>query len=329
AQNGVVYNATSINKLFCQRKNLFSPRFYRMLFDLVRFYRLAPGVLRDNDHITSVATYLQRNNFSESFREDHLLPMISALWSATPERVEQFPIRHLVEFMHSHGMMKLLRRPAWQVIEGGSDNYVKALQAQISCDWHTNSEVSRIERNPEGAIVQTVIGDQRQYDAVVFATHADQVLKILAEPTSAELQILGNIKFEKNHVVVHTDENIMHPNKAAWASWNTEVPNRMDTNSLQCCTANYWMNSLQGLKLKTNVFATLNSHNKINPELVLAERFYHHPIFTEQSVASQRQLEQINGKHRTYFAGAYWGWGFHEDGARSAFRASQLVKQQV
>lgn len=328
-KSGVIYNATSINKLFCQRRNLFSPKFYRMLFDLVRFYRTAPALLQKDDFKTSVATYLEQHNYSDAFSEDHLLPMISALWSATPQRVRQFPVRHLVEFMHCHGMMKLLRRPAWRVVVGGSDSYVIALQKQLDCTWHIGSKVLNVMRDADAVTVQTADGNCLRFDAVVLATHADQALAILDQPSDSEQQILGNIQFEKNHVVVHTDESIMHPNRAAWASWNTVVPDQMDSNSLQCCTANYWMNSLQGLDMKSNVFTTLNSHDRIDPSRVLAERSYDHPIFNAESIDSQRQLQKINGSNNTYYVGAYWGWGFHEDGARSARTASELIRQQL
>ena len=166
------------------------------------------------------------------------------------------------------------------------------------------------------------------YDAVVMATHADVSLKILGDASVLEKEILGDLKFETNHVLVHTDESMMHPNKLSWASWNTVVPRAEDQNSLQCCTANYWMNSLQGLDLKTNVFTTLNSTSQVDSDKVLAERFYEHPIFTVESVAAQKRLPEINGVNRTFHVGAFWGWAFHEDGARSAYNAAELIKSQ-
>jgi len=170
-------------------------------------------------------------------------------------------------------------------------------------------------------------GEQR-YDAIVMATHADVSLALLEDPSVSEREILSDIKFELNHVVVHTDESLMHPNKLSWASWNTVVPRASDSNSLNCCTANYWMNSLQGLNLKSNVFTTLNSTQHIAADKILAERHYSHPIFTAESVAAQKRLSEINGENNTYFVGAYWGWGFHEDGARSAAQACKLMEAQ-
>ena len=326
-QSGVIYNATSLNKLFCQRKNLLRPSFYRMLLDLIRFYSQAVKVLDSDDHQTSVKEYLDKHNYSRAFTDDHLFPMISALWSATPERVAQFPIRHLVEFLHKHGMMKLINRPEWLVVKDGSKSYVDALHQQLSCRWKIESPVSQVKRFDNRVEITTIDQQTETYDAVIIATHSDQALQILDQPTDDEKSILGRIKYEKNHVVVHTDESIMDPNKQSWASWNTEVPHSLDSITQKCCTANYWMNLLQNLPIKTNVFATLNSHHRINKDKILQERTYAHPIFTAESVAAQKQKAVINGQQNTYFVGAYWGWGFHEDGARSAYEAVQLIRR--
>lgn len=327
-QTGVVYNATSLNKLFCQRRNLLNPSFYGMLFDLIRFYRTSPKVLKSQDTSTSVKQYLDDNGYGKAFENDHLFPMISALWSATPERVAQFPIRHLVDFLYKHGMMNLFKRPEWRVISNGSHSYVKALKEQLSCQWQTNSAVQCLKRTDSGVTIVTT-DQQHQFDAVIIATHSDQALALLDQPSEHEKAILGAIKFENNHVVVHTDDSIMHPNKQAWASWNTEVPSVLDPASQRCCTANYWMNLLQDLPIKTNVFTTLNSQHRIASDKVLKERHYAHPIFTKDSVAAQKKLPLINGKNHTFYVGAYWGWGFHEDGARSAAQSCELLKQQL
>ena len=328
-RSNVVYNATSLNKLFCQRRNLFRWSFYRMLLDLIRFYRKAPAVLQGNDTTTSVKEYLEQNKYSREFIDDHLFPMISALWSATPERVEQFPIRHLIEFLHKHGMMKLVNRPQWLVVKGGSQRYIDALKEQIQCQWHIRSAVTKIKRSDSEIELQLENGDKQIFDAVVIATHSDQALRLLEDASENEQSILGAIDYELNEVIVHTDETVMHPNKQSWASWNTEVPHEFDQNSLQCCTANYWMNLLQGLPTKTNIFSTLNSHHKIREDKVLKKRQYAHPIFTADSVAAQKKKSMINGHQQTFYVGAYWGWGFHEDGARSAYETAELIKAKL
>ncbi|MFT4629468.1 MAG: putative NAD/FAD-binding protein [Arenicella sp.] len=326
--NGLVYNATSLNKMFCQRRNLFRLRFYRMLFDIVRFYSRASKVLDADDEQTSVGEYLNKHNYGKGFAEDHLLPMVSALWSASPEHVLQFPIRHLAEFFQSHGLFKIINRPKWYVIKNGSSAYVNALRKLLPINWSSSNEVISVKRD---TMVEVTTKDLQlhYFDAVVFANHADQVLSILDDASDIEKSVLGAIPFQKNHVLVHTDVAVMHPNPRSWASWNAEVPKSNNHHTQNACTVNYWMNSLQNLTLKTNVFASLNSSHKIDPRKVLVERFYQHPVFTAQSVAAQNKKTLLDGQRSSYFVGAYWGWGFHEDGARSAVEVSKLIREQI
>lgn len=326
--SGLVYNATSINKLFCQRRNLFRPHFYRMLFDIVRFYRGALKILENEDEKTTVGEYLNQHKYGKGFSEDHLLPMISALWSATPDHVLQFPIVHLVAFFQNHGLLKIINRPQWYVVKNGSNAYVKALRDQLSITWRSSSEVIKVKRDKTVEVV-TNDGQSHHFDAVVFATHADQALAIIDDPSDDEKAILGAMSFQKNHVLVHTDASVMHPNRHSWASWNTQVPIVSNSNSEHVCTANYWMNLLQGLKLNTDVFTSLNSDHKIDPSKVLTDRVYQHPVFTTRSVAAQKKKLLLDGHSVSYFVGAYWGWGFHEDGARSAVEVSKLIRKQI
>lgn len=327
-KTGLVYNATSISGLFCQRKNLFNLRFYRMIFDIVRFYTSAKKNYMQLDESISLDNYLSAKHYSTTFKEDHLYPMVSALWSATPERVKEFPIKHLIEYMSKHGMMKLINRPEWLVIKGGSKRYISALQKKINCEWRTETIINKIMRSNNGVEIALSSGAIEKFDKVIFATHSNQALELLDAPSQSEQEILGDIEFEKNHTVVHTDESVMHANKLSWASWNTEVPTEYNPNTLKCCTANYWMNSLMSLSLKTNVFTSLNSHQTIDPEKILVERYYFHPIFTAKSVAAQKSKHIIDGQNHSYFVGAYWGWGFHEDGARSAVNVCRKIKEE-
>ena len=326
----IVYNATNLNKLFCDRKNILKPRFWRMLSDIVRFYHRAPKDIANlKDHNLSVGEYLKALNFGPGFENDHLLPMISALWSATPQRVKLFPIKHLVEFFQAHGLMKIIGRPQWVVVKNGSASYVEALHDQLQVDWRIGANISRIKRHDNRVEIVDDSGDTQEFDAIVLACHADTSLSLLADASRAERDILGAIPFEDNEVLVHTDESVMHSNKLSWASWNTYVPRAEDSNSLNCCTANYWMNSLQGLDLQTNVFTSLNSSQKIAENKILAKRNYSHPVFTAESVAAQKRLYEINGERNTFHAGAFWGWGFHEDGARTAYQTSVLLNRQL
>lgn len=320
----LIYNATSLNRLFCQRRNLLRPRFWRMLLDIVRFYNTADKVLESTDARLSVADYLKQNRYGAGFIDDHLTPMISALWSATPQRVNEFPIRHLVDFFMRHGLMKLINRPQWYVVKNGSASYVEALREKLACQWRLNTQVNRILRRDDK--VELVVNDDiLSFDAVVIATHSDQALEMLADASADEQRILSAIPYERNEVVVHTDAGLMPKNKLAWASWNTEVPQDFNHDSTNVCTANYWMNSLQGIDTNTQIFTSLNSLQKVDQKKVLAKRVYYHPVFTADSVAAQADKAIIDGSRRTYYVGAYWGWGFHEDGARSATQVSQQI----
>lgn len=325
-KSGLLYNATSLNGLFCQRKNLFNRHFYRMLWDLVRFYQSSTKALNNTKPDTSVSEFLKQHNYSTAFSEDHLYPMISALWSATPSDVKAFPVRHLIDYLSKHGMLNLVSRPQWRVIQNGSKRYIEALKQQIVCDWKTNTPISSVKRSSQGVSLTSSTGQTQQFDAVIFATHADQALALIDQPSDNELAIFGNMQFAKNHIIVHTDESVMPANKRAWASWNTEVPSVYKSSSLQCCTANYWMNLLQNLPCKENIFTSLNSHQDIDQDKILLERHYSHPIFNAKSVAAQQQKHLIDGQLNSYFVGAYWGWGFHEDGAHSAAEVSAQIK---
>jgi predicted NAD/FAD-binding protein len=205
---------------------------------------------------------------------------------------------------------------------------VKALREQLNVNWKSGSAVTKVSR-ADHVTVQTADGNEATFDAVVMALHADNALSILDQASEDEQSVLAAMPFERNHVVVHTDESIMHPNRLSWASWNTEVPNDFDSNTQRVCTANYWMNSLQGLNLKPNVFTSLNSQAKIDPAKILLERVYDHPVFTAKSVAAQKKKHLIDGKQATYYTGAFWGWGFHEDGAKNATEVSQLIRSQL
>lgn len=322
-QTGLEYNPTNLNKLFCQRSNIVNPSFYRMLFDILRFYQCAPAILKHNDDTQTVKQYLLQHNYSNHFVQNHLFPMVSALWSATPERVEQYPIRYLVEFMQNHGLLKILNRAKWRVIQNGSFQYINAIKQLANCDFRINCKVMNIVRNKEKVTIHSANNTPEEFDAVFITAHSNQAAVLLNEPSKAERSILHAIPFQKNNVVIHTDESIMSHNKNSWASWNTRVPKTEQT----ICTATYWMNSLQALDKQSNIFVSLNPYQKIDKNKILKTRIYHHPVYTPQSVAARKRLHEINNQQRTFYAGAFWGWGFHEDGARTAAQAVELFKQ--
>jgi uncharacterized protein len=320
ALTGLEYNATTMDKLFCQRQNLLRPRFYRMVMDILRFYREAPALLNSTDDALTLGDYLQNNRYSEAFIDDHILPMGSALWSGPAELVKQFPARYFVSFMANHQMLKTSDRPEWRTIVGGSSTYIQAFQRSFQGELRLNSPVQAVSRNSYGVTVKTT-SDQQQFDRVIFACHSDQALRLLAEPTQTEVEILGAMTFQENEVVLHTDANLMPKHPKAWASWNAL---KLSENQSRC-TVTYYMNLLQNLSAPEPLLVTLNCTDRIDPAKILQTRIYHHPVYTINSLAAQQRREEINGQNSTYYTGAYWGWGFHEDGAKSAQEVIDLI----
>jgi len=311
--SGLEYNATDIAGLFCQRRNLVSPRFLRMLRDIARFYREAPQLLDEDEDGPSLGDYLAQQRYSASFRDDHLLPMASALWSSPSGQVAHFPVKYLVRFMANHRMLQARDRPQWRVVKGGSNAYVRALRSR----WHVRERVAcavtSVRRERDGVRVDSPGGSER-FDQIVLACHSDQALGLLADPGDAERDILGAIRYQANDTVLHTDASVLPRRRAAWAAWNALVP---ETPGDQC-TVSYCMNLLQSLDASEPIVVSLNSTARIAPQKILRRMRYAHPVYTHAAVRAQRRRHEIQGVNRTWFAGAYWGWGFHEDGMRSA-----------
>ena len=311
--SGVEYNATSLNGLFCQRGNLLSPRFWRMLADLRRFYRIAPQLLETDDPGPTLGDYLQQHGFGEAFRDEHLLPMASALWSSPSQQILAFPARYLVQFMANHHMLQVSGRPDWRVVRGGSAEYVRALQRQWTVSVRLRAPVLSVRRDAAGVEICTA-ADAERFDQVVLACHSDQALALLADADPRETEILGAIPYQSNDVVLHTDARLLPRNRKAWAAWNAHVPR----DPADVCTVSYCMNLLQGIDAPQPLVVTLNRTHAIDPARILQRMAYSHPVYTHASVAAQARRQEIQGQRRTWFAGAYWGWGFHEDGIRSA-----------
>ncbi|MFJ1300819.1 NAD(P)/FAD-dependent oxidoreductase [Pseudomonadota bacterium AL_CKDN230030165-1A_HGKHYDSX7] len=313
AASGLEYNATNLDGLFCQRRNLLSLRFAGMVRDLLRFYREAPALLHETGPGPTLGEYLDEHGYGAAFRDDHLVPMASALWSAPPAGILAFPARYLVQFMANHQMLQASGRPEWRVVQGGSSAYIRAMRRR----WHVTERigcpVQQVLRLPDGVLVQANHRSE-VYDHVVFGCHSDQALGLLGDPSAAEREILGAITYQPNDVVLHTDASLLPSRRKAWAAWNAYVPADRD----QLCTVSYCMNLLQGLDAPEPFIVTLNRSDAIDPGQVLRRMRYHHPVYTLESVAAQARRHEISGRRRTWFAGAYWGWGFHEDGVRSA-----------
>ncbi len=320
-KTGLEYMGSTINSLFAQRRNIFRPSFWRMILDILRFNRQATDLLEDASNDISLGEYLKREKFSQTFINYYLVPMAAAVWSADLNLMYQFPARYLIQFFHNHGLLSVTNRPDWYVIKGGSKTYVTALTESFKDKIKLSTPVTGVKREKEAVVVNSARGEER-YDAVFFACHSDQALRLLAEPTASETQVLGAIKYQENEVLLHTDASILPKRKTAWAAWNYHL---LENDQGQV-PVTYNMNILQGLDSDQTFCVTLNNSNAIDQTKVLKRLQYHHPIYTQESVAAQSRQSEIN-TDKLYFCGAYWRYGFHEDGVVSALNALEKFKR--
>ena len=323
-RSGLEYGGASLRRVFAQPANLLRPSFHRMLLDIRRFYREAPELLDSGDDALTLGAYLDAKGYSRAFVEDHLLPFGAAIWSAAPEDMRAFPARYFVQFFANHGFLSL-RKPAWRVVQGGSWTYVKALIEPFRHRIRLNTAVRAVRRFDDRAEVELADGTVEAFDAVILACHSDQALGLLADATAAERQILGPMEYQQNRVLLHTDDRVLPRRRAAWASWNYHIPGRES----DCVSITYNMNLLQGFDSRETFCVTLNGYEAVDESRVIREIVYHHPRYTVESVAAQKRHREINGANRTYFCGAYWGYGFHEDGVRSALEVGRLFGRDL
>ncbi len=320
AGTGLEYNATNLNAMFCQRRNLVSPKFIRMTREILRFYRECPSLLELRGDGPTLGEYLVKNNYSKLFIEDHIIPMACALWSSPSETISQFPAKYLVQFMHNHHMLQVNERPEWRVVQGGSSTYIRALEKKWSVNIHMNAAVQTVTRNGGRVQIKTADGEN-SFDQVVFACHSEQALSLLADANPHEREILGNLPYQENETVLHTDASILPKNRKAWAAWNAYIP----ANKSEVCTVSYCMNILQSVQSPEPFVVTLNRTADIAPDKIIAKMRYQHPMYTHASVQAKARRHEINGKNNTWFAGAYWGFGFHEDGLRSGVEVARAL----
>jgi len=320
AATGLEYNATNLNAMFCQRSNLLSPKFIRMTTDILRFYRECPSLLNLPDDGPTLGEYLKKNNYSQLFIDDHIVPMACALWSSPSDTIAQFPAKYLVQFMHNHRMLQVNERPEWRVVQGGSSSYIRSLEKVWAVDIRLNAKVQSVTREHDGIRVKTAEGDEH-FDQVVFACHSDQALALLSDANPLEREILGDLPYQENETVLHTDASILPKNKKAWAAWNAYIP----ASKTEACTVSYCMNILQSVQSPEPFVVTLNRTVDIAPEKIIAKMRYQHPMYTHASVLAKTRRHEINGKNNTWFAGAYWGFGFHEDGLRSGVEVARAL----
>ncbi|BDU21657.1 FAD-dependent oxidoreductase [Dyella sp. GSA-30] len=318
--SGLEYNATTLDTLFCQRRNLCSPRFIGMVRDLMRFYREATALLDLPGEGPTLGDYLLEHGYGAAFRDEHLVPMASALWSSPATQILGFPARYLVQFMANHQMLQINDRPQWRVVSGGSSSYVHALRERWSVRERLQCAVRSIRRLATGVEITSPAGVEH-FDHVVLACHSDQALALLVDADEREAAILAAMPYQANDTVLHTDASVLPKRRKAWAAWNAWLPR--DAN--EACTVSYCMNLLQGIESPEPFVVTLNRSAAIDPDKILARMQYHHPVYNHAAVLAQARKPEIQGRRRTWFAGAYWGWGFHEDGMRSAVEVAATL----
>lgn len=312
------YGGGDLKQLFAQPLNFLKPRYLAMLRDILRFNKQAPALLKGAS-TQSLGDYLAAEGYGPGFIEDYLLPMGAAIWSASVEGMKAFPARNFVRFFVNHGLLNLKERPQWKTVTGGSRTYVARVVAELGSRVRLGAGVRGVRRDPDGIEVMSAAmgtGGVEVYDEVVFACHADQALALIAGPTAAEREILGAIRFQENAAVLHQDVRVMPIRRLAWCSWNYLSADAADHGKAISLT--YWMNLLQGMKTKLPLLVTLNASIPLDPAKVLLRKSYRHPQFDAPASRAQERLAEIQGCDRLWFAGAWTGWGFHEDGIASA-----------
>ena len=321
SQPDFAFSGSSLNGLFAQRQNLFSLSFWKLVRSIVRFGKIGKATLVRADSLPdyepppTVAEFVKQHGFSQQFLENYLIPLGASIWSADPTTFLQFPTLALLSFFDNHGLLTFLKRPQWRTIVGGSQRYIDALVASTALDIRLGTPVHSVGRTNDGVLVTTSLGSE-VFDEIIVATHSDQALSLLSDPSAPEREILGSIRFQHNETVLHTDRSMLPANRRAWAAWNYHVPN----DSTSHPTLTYWMNQLQGLETDRPLCVTLNRTEEINPADILGIYSYHHPIYDLAAFAAQSRWEEINGVNHTWYVGAWWGYGFHEDAMRSAQR---------
>ena len=307
----------SSESLFAQRRNFVRPSYWRMLLDVVRFHRLAPAALGHDDDGLVLGRFLEEGRFSRSFIDRHIIPMGAAIWSTDPVSMMRFPAAYFIRFFQNHGLLSLYGQPRWRVIRGGSRSYLGPLTRPFRDGIRTSSRVERISRKQWAVEIVAAGAAPEAFDHVVLACHSDQALAMLADPSAPEREVLGALRYQRNEAVLHTDTGLLPRRRAARAAWNYHVTERPGPVSVT-----YDMNRLQGLVADHTFSGTPHRSEDIRPERVLRRFVYEHPVYTPEAVAAQRRHGEISGRQRTSFCGAYWGYGFHEDGVDSALRVA-------
>ena len=306
----VEYGGSGFNAIFANKKNLLNFKFLKMINEIINFYKTAPSLINTETSNVTLGDYLKSSKLSKYFIEYHIIPMVAAIWSMPFQKAKEMPLKLFLNFFTNHGLFKLKNRPQWYTVSNRSRTYVKKVLEKISGEVFKNYKVSKILRSENN--VRILIGNEYQdYDHVILASHADQSLELLDDPSLEESEILKKFTYVSNEAYLHRDENLMPIRKSAWSSWNS-----ISKNENTCVT--YWLNKLQNLNSEKNYFLTLNPVEAIDKNKIIKKIHFTHPYFNKDNVALQKDLHKLQGKKRTWFCGSYFGYGFHEDGLKSS-----------
>lgn len=327
--NGLEYNGHTVNTLFAQKRNWLNPKFYKFVYEILRFNRLVKELVDSRDaEEQTLGDFLSQQGFSHYFCDNYILPMGAAIWSSTLADMRAFPLGFFARFFLNHGLLDVTNRPQWYVINGGSRSYIEPLISGFKQNIRLNSPVSSVARNSAGVFVESR-GTIERFDQVIFACHSDQALSMLKEKSAQESAILTDLAYQSNEVILHTDTSLLPKRKAAWASWNYWLDGSSEEAG-RAPTLTYNMNILQHIAAPETFCVSLNSSDYIDSGKVLRRFNYHHPVFNKASIAAQQRRDEIQGQMNSWFCGAYWYNGFHEDGVRSALDVVKgILDQQV
>ena len=317
----IEYCGNGLNGIFVNRKNIFNLKFLKMFYEILKFYKECDKIENINDEQT-LESFLKKKKLSQYFINYHIIPMVAAIWSMPPYEAGQMPLKFFLKFFQNHGLFKLKNRPDWFTVKNRSKTYVNKILEKISGEYYKNYNINKVERKSNS--VRVFYGDESEffdYDKVVFATHADQTISILENPSDAEKNILSKFNYKKNMAVIHTDEKVMPSNKKAWSSWNSSI----NTDNLSECSITYWLNKLQNLKIDKNIFLTLNPYFEIDNDMILKKVEFTHPYYNQEALSSQKNLSTIQNKKNILFCGSYFGYGFHEDGIKSSIDMLKFI----
>ncbi|WMN62141.1 FAD-dependent oxidoreductase (plasmid) [Pseudoalteromonas xiamenensis] len=322
-ESGLEYNGHTFATLFAQKRNLLSPKFWKLLKDIIRFNTLCKEMYSTDEFggMSTLGELLDKHRFNDFFQRHYILPMGAAIWSTSLNAMAKFELAFFIRFFYNHGLLDITNRPQWYVIPGGSKQYIEPLLGELKNKVELNSTIEAVTRTNEGVKLTFVNGVVRSFDHVVFACHSDEALNLLGDPTQEEKSILQGIPYTKNSVVLHTDIGMLPKRKKAWASWNYQLSPDLDAPA----SVTYQMNILQGLKTKEQFCVTLNGESAIDKSKIIRTFSYSHPVFNKQSLLAQSRRSEINGQQNTFYCGAYWYNGFHEDGVRSAVDVALLL----